>query len=63
MIWIALLVLVLLVAVMGRVRNRRRDAGEAGDDPGSLRHGHHNHSSSAGGSHHGGGSSGGGHHG
>jgi uncharacterized membrane protein len=66
-IWIALIVLVLFVAVMGRVQNRRRQAGgEAGDDPGSLHHGHHGHqghNASSGGSHHGGGFSGGGHHG
>jgi uncharacterized membrane protein len=65
MIWIALIVLVLFVAAMGRVQNRRRAGGEAGDDPGRLhhsRHGHNGHDASSGGSHHGG-FSGGGHHG
>jgi len=67
MIWIALIVLVLLVAVMGRVQNRRRARfeAEAADDPGRLHHGHHgsSHQGSGGGHHGGGGFSGGGHHG
>ncbi|HEX3751629.1 MAG TPA: hypothetical protein VHW06_13790 [Streptosporangiaceae bacterium] len=62
MIWIALVVLVLLFAVMGRVRNRRRGVGEAGDGPGRLHHGHHGGPGGSSG-HHGGGSSSGGHHG
>lgn len=63
MIWIALLVLVLLVATMGRVRNRRRSVGEAGDDPGRLHHGHHGDHGGSSGHHGGGSSSAGGHHG
>ena len=51
--WIILIIIVLFAVVMGLTRSRRSGYGEAGDDPGSLHHGHHGGGFSGGGGHHG----------